>query len=124
MFAPTKAKEKTSLRRLQRLMRHSATQANAPPMTGLATQVSGKVRLVLASAISAGLATFPIFSKRFSEAVSVRVHSGLKQGRARPAHKEVPMSQLTFKCHLRTQFLERKLVLKSHVMNAVNIVRE
>jgi hypothetical protein len=93
-------------------------------MTGLATQVSGKVRLVLASAISAGLATFPIFSKRFSEAGSVRVHSELKQGRARQVHKEVPISQLTFKCRLRIQFLERKLVFKSHVMNAVNIVRE
>jgi hypothetical protein len=93
-------------------------------MTGLATQVSGKVRLVLASAISAGLATFLIFSKRFSEGGSVRVHSELKRGRARQVHKEVPISQLTFKCRLRIQFLERKLVLKSRVMNAVNIVRE
>jgi molecular chaperone DnaJ len=52
------------------------------------------------------------------------VHSEPKPGRARQVRKEVPMPQLTFKCHLRSQFLERKLVLKSHVMNAVNIVRE
>jgi hypothetical protein len=112
-------------------MKYSAIQASVQPMTEWGSLgsskvrlVSSKVRLVLASAISAGLVAFLIFLKRFSEAGSGRVHSEPKPGRARQVRKEVPMPQLTFKCHLRSQFLEQKLVLKSHVMNAVNIVRE
>jgi molecular chaperone DnaJ len=65
-----------------------------------------------------------IFETFFGGGGLGRVRSAPKRGRARQVHNEVPISQLTFKCRLRIQFLERKLVFKSHVMNAVNIVRE
>src|SRR5665647_847080 len=108
MFAPTKARQKTSLRRLLRLMRHSAIQANAQPTTGLATPVSSKLHLAQDSVITADLATFQIFLRHSSEGALVPVHLEPKQGRVRQVREGVLIYKPTSKCHLKSLFLGLK----------------
>jgi len=78
-------------------MKYSAIQASVQPMTEWGSLGSSKVRLgsskvrlVLASAISAGFGGFSDIFERFSEAGSGRVHSEPKPGRARQVRKEAP----------------------------------